>query len=190
MTTPIGRNGHLLNHVELFHRPAERELAVQFFELLRLTVVDVTEQFGASTTYLCAFPDATAKDPLNNAVYLSEIQGTQLLEKLLVARSEHDPELRDALEQYGLRTKKLGGAMHFGLRYQDFEDVEALVESLEQRLPAELEGRVTVQQPFAVSLPALGTEVLQGFVHTDVVGAGLFPFGQLIELQAQRALHE
>jgi hypothetical protein len=181
-------NGHLLNHVELFHRPGERELAVQFFEALRWTVVDVTEQFGAQTTYLCAFPDATATDPLNNAVYLSEIQVPQLLDKLLGERSDHDAELRDALEQYDVVSKRLGGAMHFGLRYRDFEELESLMDGLEHRLPAALVGRVTVQQPFAVALRTLGTEVLQGFVHTDVVGAGLFPFGQLIELQAQRAL--
>ena len=37
-------------------------------------------------------------------------------------------------------------------------------------------------------VPALRAEVNQAFVHTDVIGTGLFPFGQLIELQAQRPL--
>jgi hypothetical protein len=41
-----------------------------------------------------------------------------------------------------------------------------------------------------VALPALGAEVNQVFVHTDVIGTGLFPFGQLIELQAQRPMGE
>ena len=33
-------------------------------------------------------------------------------------------------------------------------------------------------------------ELIQAFVRTDVVCAGLFPFGQLIELQAQRVLFD
>jgi len=188
MPTAMAHAGHLVNHVELFHRPGERDLAVRFFETLGWTVADVTERFGARTPYLCAFPGALADDPLNNVIYLSEIQTPQTLDSLLRDRSEDDAELRDVLAQYDVATRRLGGARHFGVRYRDFDELEELMKRLEERLPSELEGRVTVQAPFAVALPALGTEFLQGFVHTDVVGAGLFPFGQLIELQAQRAL--
>ena len=56
---------HLLNHVELFHRPGDREIAVQFFEALRWTVVDVTElrlpypavAFGTAGTTLASRGD-------------------------------------------------------------------------------------------------------------------------------------
>jgi hypothetical protein len=47
-----------------------------------------------------------------------------------------------------------------------------------------------VHPPYPAKLPALGADVLQGFVHTDVIGTGLYPFGQLIELQAQQPLEQ
>jgi hypothetical protein len=188
MTTTDVRTGHLLNHIELFHRPGERELAIQFFEALHCTVVDITKTFGASSTYLCVYPGASQPDPLNNVLYLSEMRAPQPLEALLEARRQHDPEFRAALDSYDESRTKPGRVMHFGLRYPDFEQLEAVMNGLEDRFPPELEGRVTVHAPYPLQLTALACEVLQGFVHTDVVGTGLLPFGQLIELQAQRLL--
>jgi hypothetical protein len=180
----------LLNHVELFHRPGERELAVRFFESLQCTVDDVTKDFGASSTYLCVYPGARHPDPLNNVVYLSEMREPQPLEALLAQRAQDDPELRAALDNYALLRTKNGRVMHFGLRYPDFEALRKVIDHLEHQLPPELEGRVTVQAPYPAKLPALGADVLQGFVHTDVIGTGLYPFGQLIELQAQQPLQQ
>jgi hypothetical protein len=188
MTPSNGESGHLLNHVELFHRPGERELAVQFFQTLQCTIDDVTKDFGASSTYLCVYPGPRHPDPLNNVVYLSEMRQPQPLEALLAQRAQDDPELRAALDDYALLRSKNGRVMHFGLRYPDFEALRKVIDHLEHRLPAELEGRVTVHPPYPAKLPALGADVLQGFVHTDVIGTGLYPFGQLIELQAEQPL--
>jgi hypothetical protein len=60
------------------------------------------------------------------------------------------------------------------------------MDTLLHRLPEKMTGRVTVQVPFTHTLKQLGTEVIQAFVHTDPVGAGPYPLGQLMELQAQR----
>ena len=77
---------------------------------------------------------------------------------------------------------------HFGLRYSSLEELEGVVERLRNDLPPELAGRVTVFPFSSVPLPELGVLATQGFVHTDVIGTGLFPFGQLIELQSQTPL--
>lgn len=178
---------HLLNHVELFHRPGEGALAVTFFETIGCTVIDITKAFGASSTYYCVFPGKGEADPLNNVLYVSQVRGEHPLEVLFESRQD-DPEVAAALEQCTAMRSTPGKASHFGLRYPTFDDVEAAFDRVQNQLPAELAGRVTTVAPFPLTLGELGTEVIQGFVHTDVVGTGLFPFGQLIELQAQRPL--
>jgi hypothetical protein len=193
MTRPTEHNGHLLNHVELFYRPGERDLAVRFFETLQCTVVDVSTEFGTEEfglVYLCVFPGLRHPDLLNNVLYLSEMREPQPLEELLDRRAKDDPELSAVLQDHALMRTQNGRVMHFGLRYPNFEAIESVLDRLEHQLPAELEGRVTVHPPEHAKLPALGTDVLQGFVHTDVIGTGLFPFGQLIELQAQQPLEQ
>jgi hypothetical protein len=70
----------------------------------------------------------------------------------------------------------------------DFDAFRKVIDCLEHQLPAQLQGRVTVLPHYPAKLPALAADVLQGFVHTDVIGTGLYPFGQLIELQAQQPL--
>jgi hypothetical protein len=187
MTTLTPRIG-LLNHLELFHRPGERELAARLFETLQCTVVDVTKDFGASSTYLCVYPGERHGDPLNNVLYLIEMRAPDPLEALLTQRAEQDDELRAALVEVKSGRTQQGSVGHFGLRYPDFEAMEIALDHVEHKLPAELEGRVTVHPSYSAKLPALGADVVQGFVHTDVIGTGLFPFGQLIELQAQRPL--
>ncbi|MGF7237482.1 MAG: hypothetical protein ACQSGP_21340 [Frankia sp.] len=182
---------HFLNHVELLHRPGEGQLAVQLFETLGCTVVDISKELGSSSTYIGVFPGAGQSDTLNNVLYVSEIRDPQQqIEDVLERRAKDDGELRAALEQYDQARKKPGHVMHFGLRYPSFEELTTVIDRLGHSLPAELAGRVTVYPPFPIGLQALATEVLQVFVHTDVVGLGFYPFGQLIELQAQRPLQQ
>lgn len=191
MGTFTAHDDHFLNHVELLHRPGEGQLVVQLFETLGCTVVDITKELGSSSTYLGVFPGTARRDTLNNVLYVSEISESQLaLEDVLGRRAKDDDELRAALEHNDLVRMKPGHTMHFGLRYPDFDVLKTVIDRLEHGLPVELAGRVTVYPPFSVGLGALGTEVRQVFVYTDVVGPGFFPFGQLMELQAQRALPE
>lgn len=191
MGTAIKYDSNFLNHVELSYRPGEGELAIQLFETLGCTVVDITKELGSSGRYLGVFSESAGRDSLNNVLYVSEMREPQLLlEDLIGRRMQDDVELRAAVEQNDLVRKKPGYVSHFGLRFLGFEELEAVISRLTDGLPAELTGRVTVYPPFQVQLPALGTEVLQTFIHTDIVGPGFFPFGQLIELQAQRPLQE
>jgi hypothetical protein len=191
MNTFAERDVNLLNHVELFHRPGERDLAVRFFEALGCSVVDVSKEFGTEQfdiVYLCVFPGAAQPDLLNNVLYVSEMHEERQLEDLLDHRAHDDAELRAALDRHTTMRTQSGCTMHFGLRYPDFESVERVLDGLAHDLPVQLEGRVTVHAPGHTELPAIGMQVLQGFVHTDVIGTGLLPFGQLIELQAQQPL--
>lgn len=181
---------HLLNHVELYYRSEDFDSAVLLLETMGCTVADVTKQFGSSSTYTAVYPGPVEGDPLNNVFYLSEQRQPSPLEGLLDERAKSDPELNAAIETTRTNVKRLGGAQHFGLRFDTFEELEAIMDRLLNALPPELKGRVTVTAPFAHPLKELGTEVMQSFVHTDLIGCGTFPFGQLIELQAQRPIEQ
>jgi hypothetical protein len=183
-------DGHLLNHVEILYQRGERELAVKFFEALGCTVVDTPAKSETGSTYMCVYPEVTEQDAVNNVLYLSEIREAQWrLERVLEARMRADGELRDAFEQYDVKARtKPHGITHFGLRYRGFDDLEAVIDRLEHDLPPELAGRVAVDAIRPGDPRSMYDAIIQAFVYTDVVCAGLFPFGQLIELQAQRAL--
>ncbi|MFF3372229.1 hypothetical protein ACFYXF_04640 [Streptomyces sp. NPDC002680] len=182
-------DAHFLNHVELLHRPGEGELATLFFETLGCTVVDLTDVFGASRRLLGVFAGPSDRDALNNVLYISEFREPQRqLDDVLARLMRDSEELRTAIARHDEVRSKPGDVTHFGLRYPTFEALADVVDRLRKSLPAELAGRVTVHPSAPVALPALAAEVDQAFVHTDVIGAGLFPFGQLIELQAQRPL--
>jgi hypothetical protein len=182
-------DSHFLNHVELLHRPGEGELATLFFETLGCTVVDLTDVFGATRRLMGVFHGTEERDALNNVLYLSEFREPhRQLDDALSRLMQDDHELRTAIEQHDQVRSKPGDVTHFGLRYASFEALGVVVDRLRNSLPEELAERVTVYPSAPVALPELTAEVDQAFVHTDVIGTGLFPFGQLIELQAQRPL--
>jgi hypothetical protein len=191
VTSATRFDAYFLNHVELMHRPGEGELATLFFETLGCTVEDLTDGFGASRRIMGVFAGKDEHDALNNVLYLSEFREPhRQLDDVLTRLMRDDDELRTAIELHDEVRSKPGDVTHFGLRYPTFEALGAVVDRLQNSLPEELAGHVTVYPSAPVALPALAAEVDQAFVHTDVIGSGLFPFGQLIELQAQRALKE
>ena len=182
--------GRLLNHVEVLYQRGERDLAVRLFEALGCTVVDTSRDAGTGSTIMCVYPEETEQDRLNNVIYLSEVRQPQWeLEQVLAGRVRDDAELRAALERYDTKARTAPhGITHFGLRYPSFEALEEVIDQLQHGLPPELEGRVVVDPVRPGDARSMTDELIQAFVRTDVVCAGLFAFGQLIELQAQRAL--
>jgi hypothetical protein len=191
MSTPTRFDAFFVNHVELLHRPGEYALAIEFFETLGCTLVDLTESFGANRRITGVFAGAGEHDALNNVLYLSEFrQPERQLDAVLGRLTQENDELRAAIESHDHVRSRPGDVTHFGLRYPSFEELAAVVDRLQHHLPATLVGRVTVFPSSPAALPALAAEVNQAFVHTNVIGTGLFPFGQLIELQAQRPLGE
>jgi hypothetical protein len=184
--------GRLLNHVELLYQRGERELAKRFFELLGCTIVDTQTDSGTGSSILYVYPEASCQDRLNNVCYLSEIREPQWqLEQVLNARLHGDDELRDALAKYDHKARHHPhGISHFGLRYPSFESLEVVIDNLQDTLPPEMVGRVSVDPVRPGDPRSMTDELIQAFVRTDIVCAGLFPFGQLIELQAQRIVDE
>lgn len=181
--------GHLLNHVEILYRPGERHLAIAFFEALGCTVVDSGADAGAGSTILYVYPEATWQDRLNNVLYLSEVREPQRrLEEVLASRLAGDRGLRDALAAYDDKARhRPHGTTHFGIRYPAFDALEVVIDRLQRALAPELAARVAVDPVRPGDPRSMTDELLQAFVRTDVVCAGLFTFGQLIELQVQRA---
>jgi hypothetical protein len=182
--------GRLLNHVEILYQRGERELAKTFFTLLGCTVVDTETDSGAGSSILFVYPEASCQDRLNNVFYLSEIREPQWeLEQILNARLGDDDELRDAVARYDDTARNHPhGISHFGLRYPSFESLEVVIDNLQRALPAEMHGRVAVDPVRPGDPRSMTDELIQAFVRTDIVCAGLFPFGQLIELQAQQII--
>jgi hypothetical protein len=177
-----------LNHVELLHRPGEYDLAVLFFETLGFKHEDFTEVFGATRRITGIFT-GSGDDPLNNVLYLSEFRQPDLqLDNLLRTIAKSNAELQAAIDAHDQIRRLPGDVQHFGLYYPTPDALAAALHRLEHELPEQLAGRVSVIPLTAVPLPRLGVVASQGFVYTDVIGTGLFPFGQVMELQAQSDL--
>jgi hypothetical protein len=180
--------GRLVNHIEILYQRGERELAKQFFSFLGCTIVDTQTGSGTGSSILFVYPEPTCQDRMNNVVYLSEVRQPQYeLEQILNARVAEDAELRDAIAKYDHKARnEPHGVTHFGLRYPTFDDLEVVIARFENELPEAMQGRVEITPVRPGDPRSFTDELIQAFVRTDIVCAGLFPFGQLIELQAQR----
>lgn len=192
-TRPLDRPGaRMLNHLELAYAPGERALARQLLEGLGFRVVDpqtdpIPENLGpAAAPYLIVYLDSDSDDVFDNVLYASEVHPDQWrLECALRERMEDDPELGELHRAVHDATTRLPQAMtHFGIAYPSAEAVEAAVERLAST--PELAGRITLSDVYTPGQPgAVDDRVVQAFVYTDVIGAGLLLGGQQIELQVR-----
>jgi hypothetical protein len=179
----ITETGHRLNHVEMVYRPGERALAGRVFEVLGMRVLD------RGSTWMTALVDPEVADFSNNACYASEVTPEQwALEQTLAAAIAHDDDtVGDAARSYleRLRTEPQR-SFHFGIRFHSRDDFDATLERVRaaaDRDP-ELAGRVTLSGVFHPDEPgAAAPNMIQAFVRTDVVAAGVLAFGQHVELQ-------
>ncbi len=173
-----------LNHVELLYRPGERELAVRVFELLGCRAVD------RGGTFFTSFVEPAESDYANNAFYASEVTPEQwALEDALAGAIGSEGELGSAARAYLDRLRgEPQRSFHFGMRYPSLEALEATVDAIgavDETDPA-LAGRISVSGVFRPGDPGAYTDTMvQAFVRTDVVAAGLLAFGQHVELQYQ-----
>ena len=174
-----------LNHVEMVYRPGERELATRVFELLGLRVSD------NGGPWMFAHIDPAIGDAANNACYASEMTPEQwALEQALAAVIAEDPD-----ETPGVGTAAVGylgrlrgepqRSFHFGIRLFDREDFDATLDRIRAaENDPDLAGRVALIGVYHPDEPgALAKGMIQAFVRTDVVAAGLLAFGQHVELQ-------
>jgi len=185
-TTDTTEPTRRINHVEMVYRPGERALAAAFFELLGMRVSD------RGGRWLTALAEPGSRDVSNNACYASEVTPEQwaleqALDAAVAGTGPADPDaVGDAARGYldRLRTEPQS-SFHFGVRYHDRDDFEATLERVRRaQEQGDLAGRVGLIGVFDPDAPgALAPNMVQAFVRTDVVAAGLLAFGQHVELQ-------
>lgn len=188
MTTG-SETGHRLNHVEMVYRPGERALAGRVFELLGMRVLD------RGGTWMTALVDPDVADFSNNACYASEVTPEQwALEQCLAeaitdgaggadgADADVGPAARAYLDRLRAEPQR---SFHFGIRFHARADFDATLERVSAADDdPQLTGRVTLSGVFHPDAPgAYAPNMIQAFVRTDVVAAGLLAFGQHVELQ-------
>src|SRR4051794_23734409 len=180
--TTITETGHRLNHVEMVYRPGERALAGRVFELLGMRVLD------RGGTWMTALVDPDVADFSNNACYASEVTPEQWeLEQTLAAALDGDDAgvghaARAYLDRLHAEPQR---SFHFGIRFHARDDFDATLERVRAADDdPELAGRVTLARVFHPDEPgAAAPNMIQAFVRTDVVAAGVLAFGQHVELQ-------
>jgi hypothetical protein len=182
--SPADGGARRLNHVELLYRPGERGLAARVFELLGFRTVD------RGGTFFTAFVEPGESDFANNAVYASEVTDEQwALERALATAVGTDDDVGVAARAYLARLQKEPQrSFHFGVRYPSVEALDATlarIAAVGESDPG-LVGRIGVSGVFRPGDPGSYTDTMvQAFVRTDVVAAGILAFGQHIELQYQ-----
>ena len=170
-------SGRRITHVELLYRPGERALAGKVFALLGCEPVDRGGQFFTSLV-----DPAAPRDYVENVLYASEVRPEQWeFEQALVAR------LGDDRVSFIAATRRSPQhSTHFGFRVPDESSLAAIVTRVERagHDDPELMGRVGVDGVFQPGDPgAIAPNMVQAFVWTDVVAAGLLALGQHIEVQ-------
>ncbi len=175
-----------LNHLEMVYRPGERELATRVFELLGMRVLD------NGGPWIFAHVDPTIGDTANNACYASEMTSEQwALEQALAsaisADGDDDSPVGGEAAGYLARLRKdPQRSFHFGVPLFERDDFDATLDRIRDAASdPELAG--SDGAPSGVYDPhepgALAPGMIQAFVRTDVVAAGLLTFGQHVELQ-------
>lgn len=174
MTTTADRR---LTHVELLYRPGERALAQKVLRLLGCDPVDRGGEFFTS------FVDpGGVRDYATNVLYASEVGASQWeLEKQLAAaggaaRAAYLAALREQPQR----------STHFGFRVPTEAALDELVARVRTAATAdpELAERVAVDGVYRPGEPgSIAQDMVQAFIWTDVLAAGLLTFGQHIEVQ-------
>jgi hypothetical protein len=171
--------GRRLTHVELLYRPGERRLAAKLFELLGCQPVD------RGGHWFTSFIDpAMAGDYANNTLYASEVGAEQWrFEQALIGGEQLAPAREEYLAFVRSQPQR---STHFGFRVPDELTLDRILERVERAgaNDPDLAGRVAVDGVYRPDAPgAIATTMVQAFVWTDVVAAGLVSLGQHIELQ-------
>jgi hypothetical protein len=183
-------DGVMLNHLEMLYRPGERDLAMSFCRMMGWDVTETGRASEVGSTYIVVRLEPRDPDYVNNVFYLSEIRDEQLrLERALDPLRRQDASLEVALDDYLEKARsRPHGIPHCGIRYRSFSAVQAIVDTLGSEIASAsspFRGRVSVDAIGPDDPRSMSRELLQAFVHTDVVCSGLFLLGQLFELQGQ-----
>ena len=179
--------GKLLNHVETQYRPGERDLAIALVEALGCAISDTGFKGDGDETFLAAHPNPDDRNIQNNVVYVSPMgREQQVVEDGLSRMRAADPEFAASLEAYRqVARSRPFGVPHFALRYPNGQAVADAIERVQAAMGARLGDRVHTRVFRPGDVDSAGNELVQAFIHQDVMVSGSFLFGQLIELQSQ-----
>jgi hypothetical protein len=164
-----------ITHVELLHRPGERDLAARFFELLGCEAVDRGGHWFSSLV-----DPAGERDFSNNVFYASEVGAEQWALETALSDVPAVATYRTALRA----APQFSG--HFGFRVPTEAQLVEVVERV--RVAGsddpDLAGRVAVAGVYRPEDPgAVAPNMVQAFIWTDVVATGLLSLGQHVEIQ-------
>ena len=173
-----------LSHVEIVHRPGDRDLVGKFLGLLG---VETQEAMGGQ--YVVGVIDRPTYRPAELLNFLggSEVDAAQwAFDQALLAAITDGPlagtyaEYEQHLDRYPTR------GMHIGIVYSSIAEWEAVigrVDGCARDLP-ELAGRVRLCGVYRPGEPDSVAPIHQAFVWTDVIASGSLALGQRFELSA------
>jgi hypothetical protein len=181
-------DGKLLSHVKAVYRPGERALAIELAEALGCAITDTGfESADGGGTFLAVHPNPDDRNIQNNVFFISQMTpAQQALEAQLRRLSVEDGALRESLAGYrdNARAQPFGVA-HFAFRYPSRREVDEVVARIESSLAPRLKERLNVRVFRPEDSDAAREDMIQVFLHQDIIVSGLFLTGQLIELQTQ-----
>jgi hypothetical protein len=168
-----------LTHAEFVYRPGERHLAAAFFELLGCRAADRGGEFFSS------FIEPAAADYSSNVFYASEVTPEQWeLEHAIAGDAGAVGGARTAyLERLRREPQR---SFHLGFKVPTEAALDAIVDRIGVAAVDHplLAGRVAVAGVFRPGDPgAIAPNMVQAFIWTDVVAAGLLSMGQHVEVQ-------
>ena len=141
--------------------------------------------------WMFAHVDPEIGDTANNACYASEMTPEQwaleqALAAAIAAEGDDASEVGSGAAGYLARLRgEPQRSFHFGVRLFDRDDFDATLDRIRAvDADPDLAGRVELIGVYDPDEPgALAPGMIQAFVRTDVVAAGLLTFGQHVELQ-------
>lgn len=179
--------GPLSSHMEVFYRPAERDLAIQLVEALGCTVSETVSKSCSCNGAMPAIPHFEVRDSQKNLFYMSPVRHEQLLveEQLeqLVGESRAFSAVLDRCRQTA-STRPLG-TPPFALSYVSDEAVRQTEARINGQFKEKLGDRLRLRIFYPGDEEAAGGTPIQGFLLQDVIVSGMFLLGQVIELHAQ-----
>jgi hypothetical protein len=174
-----------LNHVEIVHRPGERQLVRALFDLLEFGTLEMSRG-----EVVIGVVDPPTFDEWDNDNWIGgrEVRPEQWeFDQALAAALKQQP-LATAFEKHKeLLARRPQWGMHFGFHFKSLEKWEAAVArvaDVEKHAPA-LKGRVRLIKIFRPDDPEPISPLHQAFLWTDVIVSGSLALGQRIELSAR-----
>lgn len=171
--------GKLLNHMEFVHRPGERPLVGELFDLLGIEMFDSVFVIGRIDP-----ATATATD---NIFAGSEARPEQLAFEDRLQAALADGELAAAHADYmQLLSDAPQFGMHVGIRFDSLDEWQAAVDAVRSvgASHPNLVDRVRLQGEIPPGHAAsLSPHLHQAFLWTDVIACGSLTLGQQLELQ-------